>query len=417
MPDELIPIAGNGLLNRRSLLKAGIVMGSVGALPQANAQGQLRPIWAQSPGAGVSGYGQPSAHEAHVQRGAFSLQVGTNGSGASRSPLQHLRGTITPNGVHFERHHSGVPDIDPEQHSLTIHGLVDRPLKFSVNNLMRYPMVSSIKFLECSGNSGVNLRPEPAKLDCANIHGLVSGSEWTGIQLSTLLDEAGIQSQAKWVIAEGSDAAKMNRSVPLDKMLDDAILAFYQNGERLRPEQGYPMRLFLPGYEGNASVKWLSGLRLSSQPAMSRQETSKYTDLLKDGRSQMFTFPMQIKSVITSPSPGLSLAGKGFYEISGIAWSGQGSVKRVEISADGGRTWAEAELDGPVLPQALTRFRTAWQWNGGACVLLSRAYDDHGVQPTRAELLAARGEQFFYHYNAIQSWQVNGNGSLENCYA
>jgi sulfane dehydrogenase subunit SoxC len=254
-------------------------------------------------------------------------------------------------------------------------------------------------------------------LDCAGIHGLVSGSEWTGIPLRVLLDEAGVDPAANWVVAEGADAPRMHRSIPMAKMRDDAIIALYQNGERLRPEQGYPLRLFLPGYEGNASVKWLHSLHVARNPAMSRQETAKYTDLMADGRAAVFTFPMGVKSVITSPSPGLQMDRRGYYEISGIAWSGHGAVRRVEVSADGGASWAEAALDVPVLSKALTRFRLGWHWNGAPCVLKSRAYDERGMQPTRSQLIAERGENFFYHYNAIQSWQVDEDGTLANSFS
>ena len=244
---------------------------------------------------------------------------------------------ITPSSLHFERHHSGIPDIDPDAHRLLIHGLVDRALFFDMDALSRYPMVSTIRFIECSGNSRLaGLAPEPVGGTCGELHGLISCSEWTGVPLSVLLDEAGVDPTAHWILAEGADAAAMTRSVPLAKAMDDALVAIYQNGERLRPENGYPARLFLPGYEGNTSVKWLRRIKVTAAPMMTREETSKYTDLLPDGRSLMFSFPMEVKSVITSPSPGLELAGPGLYQISGMAWSGLGRIARVEVSADGG---------------------------------------------------------------------------------
>ena len=270
---------------------------------------------------------------------------GTAGSGSSRTPLQYLDGIITPSRLHFERHHSGVPEIDPDNHKLVIHGLVDRPLAFDLDALERYPKVSRIQFLECSGNSFPLLMPEPMQSDCAALHGLVSCSEWGGVPLNVLLDEAGVKPDAKWVVAEGADSAAMNRSVPLSKIMDDAIVALYQNGERLRPANGYPMRLFLPGWEGNASVKWLRALHITDQPAMSKEETSKYTDLQDDGSVHQFTFTMGVKSTITSPSPGLSLHEHGPYQISGLAWSGAGRIARVEVSADGGQSWAKAGED------------------------------------------------------------------------
>ncbi|MEM7020265.1 MAG: molybdopterin-dependent oxidoreductase, partial [Pseudomonadota bacterium] len=220
-----------------------------------------------------------------------------------------------------------------------------------------------------------------------------------------------------WVVAEGADAAVMNRSIPMQKIMDDAIVALYQNGERLRPANGYPIRLFLPGWEGNASVKWLRTLIATSQPAMSKEETSKYSDLRADGSARLFTFQMDVKSVITSPSPGLTLKQKGIYQISGLAWSGAGKIKRVEVSTDGGQSWAEALLDEHVLPKCTTRFRAAWRWDGGPATLLSRAIDETGaVQPTRDMLMEGRGAGSFYHYNGIQAWQVSETGESENVY-
>jgi sulfane dehydrogenase subunit SoxC len=250
------------------------------------------------------------------------------------------------------------------------------------------------------------------------LHGLVSASEWGGVPLSVLLEEAGIKKGAKWIIADGGDAAVMSRSVPLGKILDDAIVALHQNGEPLRPANGYPMRLFLPGWEGNMCVKWLRTIRVSAVPGMTKDETSKYSDLQSNGRAQLFTFAMGVKSLITSPSPGLDLGPLGVYQVSGIAWSGSGRIKRVEVSADSGKSWADAALDEHVLPKCLTRFRSAWRWDGSPAVLMSRATDDGGnVQPTREVVLAGRASNSFYHYNGIQAWQVNANGEVQNVYA
>jgi sulfane dehydrogenase subunit SoxC len=415
--------AGNGLLHRRLFLSGGAAVvgaGSLGLLTARSARAATPPDlpeWMQAPGAGMSGYGSRSRFEQQVQRYVGSAP-GTTGSGSSRTPLQSLNGTITPNALHFERHHSGIPDIDPEQHRLLIHGLVDRPLIFSMDALHRYPMVTRIQFIECSGNSRPNLSAEPLAATCGEIHGMVSCSEWTGVPLSILLEEAGFDPAAHWVLAEGADAAAMSRSVPMAKAMDDALLALYQNGESLRPEQGYPLRLFLPGYEGNISVKWLRRLKLTREPTMTRDETSKYTDLLASGKSLMFTFPMGVKSVITSPSGAQTLQGPGLYEISGLAWSGGGRIRRVEVSADGGASWAEAALTDPVLSMALTRFRIAWRWDGGPARLMSRAIDETGaVQPTRDALLAEKGTQVSYHYHAIQVWQVAANNEVSNVYA
>ena len=232
-----------------------------------------------------------------MTRAFIRSQPGTTGSGASRTPLESLDGMITPSGLHFERHHSGVPDIDPDQHRLLIHGLVKRPLIFTVDALLRYPMISRIHFLECSGNSGALYQPAPPNLTAGETHGLVSCSEWTGVPLRLLLEEAGVDRSAPWMLAEGGDAAAMSRSIPMAKAMDDAMLALFQNGERLRPENGYPVRLFLPGWEGNMSVKWLRRLKIVSAPIMTKDETSRYTDLQADGKSLMFTYPMDVREV------------------------------------------------------------------------------------------------------------------------
>jgi sulfane dehydrogenase subunit SoxC len=289
---------------------------------------------------------------------------------------------------------------------------------FDLESLSRYPQVSRIQFLECSGNSGGNNAPEPPQQSAGGIHGLVSCSQWTGVPLGVLLEEAGVRRAARWIVAEGADAAAMSRSVPIPKALDDAIVAIYQNGEHLRPGNGYPMRLFLPGWEGNACVKWLRRIQVTAEPAMTKDETSKYSDLMPDGKALLFTFPMGVKSVITSPSGGLAMRGPGLYQISGVAWSGAARIRSVEVSADGGQSFAPAALDDPVLPKALTRFRMPWRWDGGPAVLQSRAIDETGaVQPTRQALLAERGAAFRYHYHAIQSWEVSPAGEVRNVYA
>jgi sulfane dehydrogenase subunit SoxC len=274
---------------------------------------------------------------------------------ASFTPLQASYGTITPSGLHYERHHAGIPTIDPARHHLIIHGMVERPIKYSLADLKRFPTVSRTYFLECSGSTGSEIMKarEPT---VQRTHGLVSTSEWTGVPLSTLLKQTGLKPGAAWVLAEGSDAAVMTRSVPIDKCLSDALVVFAQNGEAIRPEQGYPMRLFLPGWEGNISIKWLRRLEVSEKPFYTREETSKYTDLITTtGKARIFTFTMEAKSLITFPSGEMNLPGAGFYEISGLAWSGRGKVIRVEISADGGKSWSLAALQDPVLPISQTR--------------------------------------------------------------
>jgi len=413
---HLAPVAGNGLLPRRLFLTGGLAGLSLLRAVPLSAQ-QNVPEWMKAPGAPLRPYGERSPHESNVQR-MVGPMPGTTGSGSSRAPLEFLEGMITPNSLHFERNHSGVPDIPPSQHRLVIHGLVRRPLTFDVDALARYPLISRIHFIECSGNSAPLYAAQPPQAGAGALHGLVSCAEWTGVPLGTLLDEVGVRPEGKWLLAEGADAAAMSRSVPLEKALDDAMIAIYQNGERLRPENGYPMRLLLPGWEGNTNVKWLRRLKVTAGPLMTKDETSKYTDSLPDGTAMQFTFPMGVKSVITSPSGGLKMQGSGLYQISGLAWSGSGRVRRVEVSADGGKTWAPAALSAPVLPKALTRFRMAWRWNGGPAVLMSRAIDETGaVQPTRDALLGKRGAAYRYHYHAVQSWAVSATGEVRNVYA
>ena len=375
------------------------------------------PEWMRAAGGEFGNYGQPSKHEQQVIRW-ISANPAAPGNGVSWTPLHDLQGTITPNGLHYERHHNGVPQIDPEQHILLIDGLVDKPLSFDVKSLMRYPMVSRTCFIECGGNSNSGWRSNPIQSQAGYAHGLVSNAEWTGIPLKHLLKEAGIKTTAKWVIAEGADAAALNISIPLEKLLDDALLALYQNGERLRPENGYPMRLVLPGWEGILNVKWLRQLRLTDAPIMSRDETSQYTELLPDGTARQFTFINEAKSLITSPSLGMMLPDNpGIYQLSGLAWSGRGKITRVEISADGGDSWADAELQGPVLDKAFTRFSLAWHWQGEYAILQSRATDETGyVQPTREALIENRGKHGFFHYNAIVSWEITEEGDINHVY-
>ena len=401
---------------------------SVGVLASGLAAGGVRSAGAveppeippsmKIPGAGMGEYGSPAKYERKVTRTLIRSQPGTTGSGASRTPLESLEVTITPSGLHFERHHSGVPDIDPAQHRLLVHGMVKRPLVFGVDALLRYPMVSRIHFLECSGNSQLLYQPTPPNVTAGQTHGLVSCSEWTGVPLRVLLEEAGVDRSARWILAEGADAAAMSRSIPMAKAMDDAILALFQNGERLRPENGYPVRLFLPGWEGNMSVKWLRRLKIVSAPIMTKDETSRYTDLQGDGKSLMFTYPMEVKSVITRPSHGMTLPGPGLHQISGIAWSGNGTIKKVDVSTDGGRTWAAAPLVAPVLPRALTRFRLPWRWDGATAVLKSRATDDTGaVQPERDRFVAEHGNNAIFHFNGIQAWSVAAGGEVKHVYA
>lgn len=411
--------ARRGFLARGAALTAGLVTAGASVAARAAETGAATlPVWSRAPGTPMRGYGTPSRFEEPVQRAANSgYPTVSPGTGSSLTPLQSLEGTITPSGLHFERHHSGVPAIDPAQHRLLIHGMVRRSLNFSPQALARYPMVSRVCFVECSGNSSRNTGPQPLQVTCGTIHGLLSCSEWTGVPLALLLEEAGVDAAAKWLVAEGADSAAMNRSVPLDKAFDDAMIALYQNGERIRPEQGYPMRLLLPGWEGNMNVKWLRQLKLTAEPAHTKDETSKYSDLQRDGKSQQFTFLLGVKSTITRPSFGMTMEGPGLYEISGVAWSGSGRIARVEVSTDGGASWKDARLQGPVLSKSVTRFHMPWEWNGAPASLQSRAIDEKGnVQPARKTWTAQYSPGHRYHYNAIQTWGVQADGSISNVY-
>jgi sulfane dehydrogenase subunit SoxC len=398
-----------------------VATGAVPAAAVAQAGGNLPPNvpeWMRVQGRPTLSppYGVPAPQEAHVIRRPRE-RAPTDTAASSRTPLQDLHGIITPNGLVFERHHAGVPAINPAEHRLMLHGLVDRPLVFTMEDLKRFPSESHIYFLECSGNSSSEWRRSSIH-SVQLAHGLLSCCEWTGVRLKTLLDEAGVKPGASWLLAEGADAAAMTRSIPMEKALDDAMVVYAQNGEALRPEQGYPIRLLLPGWEGNTWIKWLRRIKVGDAPFQTREETSKYTDLMPDGSSRQFTFVMEAKSLITYPSADRPLKGRGFHEISGFAWSGHGRITRVDVSTDGGASWKEAALQGPVLPRALTRFRFAFDWNGQPCELQSRAVDETGyVQPTRRQLIATRGTQNLYHYNAIQGWQLAATGEVTNANA
>src|SRR6266851_1462138 len=422
-------VAGNGLLDRRAFLRsgaavAGTVMGytfvrSAAAAPLADDP------WSLGPGGLSRPYQQRSRFEEKIAR-TLSNPNGEPRTSHARTPHHLINGTITPNGLHFTIVHSGTPDIDPDKHRLVIHGLVKRPLVFTLDSLSRYPMVSRFSFVECGGNSAPMFSKEPIQASVQALHGLVSCAEWTGVRLSTLLEETGIDPKAKWLIAEGADSPHLSRSVPVKKALDDAMIALYQNGERIMPGNGYPMRLLLPGYEGNMNVKFLRRIKLVEQPALSMYEARTYSQILPSGKAYRFYFLQEVKSFITNPSHGATLKAPGLYEISGIAYSGTGRIEKVLVSADGGKSWAPAALQEPVLSKAFTRFRMPWRWDGGPATLLSRAWDEAGnVQPTRAEFVAARGELTKpapvltfpnQHYNSITSWGVASNGEVKHVY-
>ena len=401
-------------LDRRNFLMAG-TLGA--ALPvTAKAQDFLTPAMT-TPAEPGAPYGVPAPSEANVQRLATPLAQVSAGTASSRTQLHKLDGIITPSGLHYERHHAGVPQIDPAKHRLLLHGLVKKPLEFSVESLLRYPRVSRLAFLECGGNSGGNAAASPPQTSVDLIHGLISCSEWTGVPLKLLFDEAGILPDAQWLVAEGGDAASMARSLPFKAVYQHGLLALFQNGERLRPEQGYPMRLFMPGWEGNLNIKWLQRLKLVKEPAFTREETSKYTQLLRDGSARQFDFIMPVKSVILMPSVGMQIK-PGYLEITGLAWSGHGTIRHVEVTVDGGKHWQRATLTEPLLPQCMTRFRLEWAWDGTPVLLQSRAVDDAGnEQPSHAEWRARFAPGQGYHYNAIQSWQVDVNGQVRNIHA
>src|SRR6188474_1711125 len=361
------------------------------------------PEWTRVLGDGVAvrPYGKPSKHEAHVIRRDVQWLTASRESSVSFTPLHGLDGIITPNGLCFERHHGGIAEIDPDDYRLIVHGLVDKPLIFTLADLRRFPRVNRIHFLECAANSGMEWRG--AQLNgCQYTHGMVHCVEYTGVPLRVLL-------------AEGADSAAMTRSIPLAKALDDCLVAYRMNGEMLRPEQGYPARLVVPGWEGNVWVKWLRRLKIGDQPWYTREETSKYTDLLENGKARQFTFVMDAKSVITSPSPQAPVKQKGFNVISGLAWSGRGKVKRVDVSLDGGRNWRAARIDGPILDKACVRFYHEFDWTGEELLLQSRVMDETGyVQPSKDALRKIRGVNSIYHNNGIQTWALRADGEVEN---
>jgi sulfane dehydrogenase subunit SoxC len=427
---ELPAVAGNGLLDRRAFLREGAALAAAMTGYTVTQSATAAPLaddpWSLVPGATVQSYGAPSRFEKTAVR-TLSNPKGEPRTQHARTPHHLLHGTTTPNGLHFVISHAGNPDIDPDQHRLVIHGLVRRPLMFTLDALSRYPLKSRVTFVECGGNSAPLFSREPIQANVQALHGLVSCAEWTGVMLSALLEETGIDPKAKWLIAEGADAPALNRSVPLTKALDDAMIALYQNGERLMPGNGYPMRLLLPGWEGNMNVKWLRRLKLTEAPAMSYHEARTYAPILPSGKAYQFFFLQEVKSFITQPSPGLALKGPGFYEVSGVAYSANGRISKVMVSADGGQSWAQAALQEPVLAKAFTRFRVPWNWNGGPAILQSRAWDEAGnAQPTRALIVAQRGETKTtpsvmgfpsQHYNGITSWAIEGNGEVKHVYA
>ena len=391
------------VMKRRAFLGGAIgLTGSVGRATQARGF-EL--------GAPVSPYGGRSQFE----RSARTFRsTGNPPTIFSKTPLQDLYGIITPSSLHYEVHHYGIPQVDPRRHDLLIHGLVDRPLVFTMEDLRRLPSVSRIHFLECAGDSEGEHMEVPGRTPQES-HGLLSCSEWTGVPLKVLLDEAGMDRKARWILAEGADAGRLARSIPLEKAIDDVIVAYGQNGEALRPEQGYPLRLIVPGWEGNVNIKWLHRIEVVARPLITAFETAYYTDLTPDGKARQFTFVMEAKSVITRPAGGQVLDGTGFYGITGLAWSGRGRIVRVEVSTDGASSWRDATLEGPVLSKAVTRFQLPWDWDGRVTSLQSRCTDETGYrQPTREALIAIRGLNATDHYNGIKTWFLHANGCVHD---
>lgn len=415
--DREVPVAGGGLLSRRHFLTK--TAGGSLFLPMSYATGAgfgSPPDTWLTPGGEFSNYGKPPDSTEHPIRW-ISNHPAVPGEGVSWTPHHQLHGTVTPNGLHFERHHNGIPSVDANSWEVAIHGLVKSPVAFSLDNLHRLPFHSRQLFIECGGNSNAMWRERPIQTAAGYIHGLMSCAEWTGVLLSDVLLRAGVRPEGKWIIADGLDSAGVTVSIPLEKALDDVMLALYQNGEPIRPEQGYPARLVVPGWEGIRQIKWLRSLQVSDKPLMSKYDTVSYTELLPSGKFDRFTFAMDVKSFITQPSPGYELAQKGLYEIRGIAWSGHGKIARVEVSADGGQSWADAQLQTPILDKSLVRFRLPWRWSGAPASLLSRATDDQGnIQLNRNAAIEAKGTSAYYHYNGDTVWSVDVNGSVRHVY-
>lgn len=373
--------------------------------------------WAQELGDGVdeTPYGLPIEHEGDVIRRNVEWLTADTISSINFTPIHALDGTITPQGCAFERHHSGAIDLRKEDYRLMINGMVDTPLIFSYEDLERFPRENHVYFCECAANTGMEWAG--AQLNGVQFtHGMIHNMEYTGVPLKTLLNEAGIQTEGKWVYVEGADASSNGRSIPMDKALEDVLVAFKANGEALRKEHGYPVRLVVPGWEGNMWIKWLRRIEVTDKPVESREETSKYTDVLDNGIARKWTWEMDAKSVVTSPSPQSPIThGNGPLVITGLAWSGRGAITRVDVTKDGGKSWETARLAAPGQKGAMTRFYLDTDWDGQEMLLQSRAMDDTGyVQPTKDRLREVRGLNSIYHNNCIQTWWVKASGEAEN---
>lgn len=410
--------------SRRSFLKGSAAMMAGSVVASSAHASEPDPLitelqdWASSTGVGVdeTPYGMPISFESHVVRRNVEWLTADPISSINFTPIHELDGTITPQGCAFERHHSGAIELRKQDYRLMINGLVDRELIFTYEDLERFPRENHVYFCECAANTGMEWAG--AQLNGAQFtHGMIHNMEYTGVPLRVLLNEVGADiSSDKWVYVEGADASSNGRSIPMEKALDDVLVAFKANGEALRMEHGYPVRLVVPGWEGNMWVKWLRRIEVSDGPVESREETSKYTDVLEDGSARKWTWVMDAKSVITSPSPQMPIKhGPGQMVISGLAWSGHGQITRVDVSKDGGITWETARLGKQGDKKALTRFYLDTNWDGSPMLLQARAMDDTGyVQPTKQQLRKQRGENSVYHNNCIQTWYVNSQGVAEN---
>jgi sulfane dehydrogenase subunit SoxC len=423
--DEIADVArGRRDFLRGAFLAAGGAAAAIGGLtaPTASASvgdANILALPEHSKGLGqpvaARGYGVPSKWEKNLQRRESPGLTRVSGASVSFTPLQNLFGIITPNGLHFERHHQGWWDIDPSKHRFMINGLVKNAKVYTMDDLMRLPAVSRMHFIECGANTGMEWG-NVAVPTVQYTHGMLSCCEFTGVPLSTLLDDCGFdRAKGKYVLAEGADGSGMTRTIPIDRALDDCIVAYAMNGEMLRPENGYPLRLVAPGIQGVSWVKWLRRIEVGDMPYGTKDETLHYVDLMPDGTHRQYTSIQECKSVITSPSGGQILLDKGFHNISGLAWSGRGKITRVDVSIDGGKNWRTARLESPVLTKCLTRFNLDWVWNGAPTILQSRAMDETGyVQPLMRQLREVRGTRSIYHNNAIQSWKVAEDGEVAN---
>ena len=413
------PSGNDGVSRRRLLIGASTGVGSVVA--GAALAETLADVPPREPGAPLSGHSERSQYvklSRIPEAGPGMRNVDPNNAINSKAPLNKLFGAVTPTDLHYERSHAGVPDLDPAKHRLLIHGKVRKPLVLTVDDLEAMPSVSRVHFIECTGNGWENWKKADPTLTVQNTHGLVSTNEWTGVPLRFLIDLVGKDRESTWMLAEGGDGAAVDRSIPLtDEIMDEAIVAYGQNGEPLRPAHGFPIRLIMPGFEGNLHIKWLRRLKFGDQPWMTRWETARYTQLLPDGKARQFQLRMETNSVITSPS-GMMEIRPGYNRITGLAWSGHGKIAKVEVSTDAGKTWKATQLNYPVLPKAQSRFQMDWEWNGTPAAIVSRSTDERGnVQPDRKTFVDRVGTNALFHYHAQQTWIIDSAGKVRNALA